>query len=190
MRGLLIVDVQVDFCEGGALGVTGGTAVAQGITRFLAEHSGDYAVVIASRDWHDADSDNSGHFALEGAPNFVDTWPVHCVADTPGAQYHPALDTSFITHHVKKGQGIPAYSMFEGRTDDGQTVAGIVGAAGVNSVDVVGIATDHCVLASATDALGAGLDVTINTTLIAAVSDDAGRAALAQLEGAGAHLSS
>lgn len=190
MRGLLIVDVQVDFCEGGALGVAGGTAVAEGITRFLAEHSGDYAVIIASRDWHDADSDNGGHFALEGEPNFVDTWPIHCVADTPGADYHAALDTQFITHHVKKGQGIPAYSMFEGSTDDGQTVADIVGSTGVTSVDVVGIATDHCVLASATDALGVGLDVTIDTTLIAAVSDEAGSQALAQLQSAGAHLRS
>lgn len=188
MRGLLIVDVQNDFCEGGALGVNGGIAVAEGITRFLEEHATDYAVIIASRDWHDADSDNDGHFALEGEPNFVDTWPVHCVAGTPGADYHPALDSRFITHHVTKGQGIAAYSMFEGLSDDGQTVAEIVRLAGVTSVDVVGIATDHCVRASATDALGVGLDVTIDTTLIAAVSEVAGDAALAQLQRAGAQL--
>jgi nicotinamidase/pyrazinamidase len=112
MRGLLIVDVQNDFTEGGALGVDGGTDVARGITQYLARHRGDYGVVIASRDWHDAEGDNGGHFALESEPNFVDTWPVHCVAGTFGAEYHPELDISQVDVHVKKGQGEPAYSKF------------------------------------------------------------------------------
>jgi nicotinamidase/pyrazinamidase len=188
MRGLLIVDVQNDFCEGGALGVAGGNAVAHGITAHLTDHAGDYQVIIASRDWHDPDNDNGGHFATDDAPNFVDTWPVHCVAGTPGADYHPALDTTAISHHVKKGQGIPAYSMFEGISDEGKTVAEILREAGVSAVDVVGIATDHCVKASASDALGEGFDVTINTDLIAAVSPEAGDAALSQLSQAGAKL--
>ena len=191
MRGLLIVDVQNDFCEGGALGVDGGIAVAEGISQHLEKHADDYTVIIASRDWHDAGNDNGGHFAKEGeAPNFVDTWPVHCVAGTSGAEYHQSLATDQVTHHIKKGQGIPAYSMFEGVTDHGETVAKILRDAGVQEVDVVGIATDHCVRASALDALGEGFVVTIKTELIAAVSEDAGQAALAELSDRGARLGS
>ncbi len=191
MRGLLIVDVQNDFCEGGALGVDGGHAVARGITRYLEEHADDYAVILASRDWHDADNDNSGHFAAEGEdPNYVTTWPIHCVAGTHGAQYHPELVVDAVTHHVKKGQGIPAYSLFEGVTDDGDTAEKVLSAAGVTEVDVVGIATDHCVLASARDALGAGHQVRVLTDLIAAVSPVAGEEALAELTTLGATTSS
>lgn len=189
MRGLLVVDVQNDFCEGGALGVAGRTAVAEGISAHLAKHADDYVVIIASRDWHDAGNDNGGHFAPDGVePNFVDTWPVHCVAGTAGAGYHPALDSTRVTHHVKKGQGIPAYSMFEGASDAGETVTKILRDAGVTGVDVVGIATDHCVKASASDALGEGFVVTIKTDLIAAVSKEAGAVALGELENRGATL--
>src|SRR5690606_22254312 len=84
-RALLIVDVQNDFTEGGALAVAGGDAAASGISDLLAAQAGDYAVIIASRDWHDADSDNGGHFST--APDYTDSWPVHCVADTEGAAY-------------------------------------------------------------------------------------------------------
>jgi nicotinamidase/pyrazinamidase len=188
MRGLLIVDVQNDFTEGGALGVDGGTDVARGITQYLHEYAGDYDVVIASRDWHDPDNDNGGHFAGDGEPNFVDTWPVHCVAGTFGAEYHPELDLAPIDVHVKKGQGEPAYSMFEGITDDGYTVAEVLDARGITDVDVVGIATDHCVRASALDALKEGQRVRILTDLIAAVAPATGEAALAELEGEGATL--
>ncbi len=111
-RALFIVDVQNDFTEGGALAVAGGDAVAAGVSAYLAAHAGDYDVIVASRDWHDPDSDNGGHIALGGEPDFVDTWPVHCVAATPGADYDPGLDTAAITPHVTKGQGRPAYSLF------------------------------------------------------------------------------
>ena len=188
MRGLLIVDVQNDFTEGGALGCDGGAAVAAGITRYLAGNAGNYGVVIASRDWHDPDNDNGGHFAAEGTdPDYVNTWPVHCVAGTPGADYHPDFDTTAVTHHVKKGQGIPSYSMFEGSTDDGKTVAEVLDDHGIVAVDVVGIATDYCVLASSKDALGVGRDVTVLTDLVAAVSPETGGAALAELQSLGAH---
>ncbi len=187
MRGLLIVDVQNDFCEGGALGVEAGKAVAQGITQYLDGHAGDYGVIIASRDWHDADNDNSGHFAPEGeAPNFVTNWPVHCVAGTPGADYHPDLVLDTVTHHLKKGQGVAAYSLFEGVSDQGETAAQILADAGVTAVDVVGIATDHCVLASARDAVHQGFSVTVLTNLVAAVSPDAGDKALQELVALGA----
>ncbi|MFC4139746.1 MULTISPECIES: isochorismatase family protein [unclassified Microbacterium] len=186
-RALLVVDVQNDFTEGGALAVDGGDAVASGVSRLLAERAGDYAVIVASRDWHDAEGDNSGHFSAE--PDYVDTWPVHCVADTEGAAYDPLLDTAAITHHVRKGQGRPAYSMFEGTADDGATVAEILAAHGIVEADVVGIATDHCVRASALDAVSHGVHVRILTDLVAGVGEDSSAAALAELAHAGAELS-
>ena len=184
---LFIVDVQNDFTEGGALGVAGGDAVAAAITRYLAAHASDYALIVASRDWHDAEGDNGGHFAA-GEPDFVNTWPVHCVAGTPGADYDPGLDVTAVTHHVKKGQGKPAYSLYEGVTDDGATVAELLEQNGVLDVDVAGIATDYCVRASALDAIAHGLRVRVLIDLVAGVAEDSSEAALAELAHAGAEL--
>jgi nicotinamidase/pyrazinamidase len=186
MRALFIIDVQNDFTEGGALGVEGGAAVAAAITSYLRTHPTDYDVIFASRDWHDADNDNGGHFAAE--PDFVDSWPAHCVAGTPGAEYHPALDTSLVDIHVRKGQGVPAYSIFEGTTDDGQTVLAKLDELDITDVDVVGIATDYCVRASAIDALGAHRRVRVLTDLIAGVAPESSAAALRELESAGASV--
>ncbi|GAB3601376.1 isochorismatase family protein [Microbacterium tumbae] len=185
-RALLIVDVQNDFTEDGALAVAGGDAVAAAVSEHLAAHAGEYEVIVASRDWHDADGDNGGHFAAD--PDYVDTWPVHCVAGTPGAEYDPLLATDAVTHHVRKGQGKPAYSMFEGVTEDGRTVAEVLGERGVLTADVVGIATDHCVRASALDAISHGVHVRILTGLIAGVGAASSEAALAELAHAGAEL--
>lgn len=186
-KALFIVDVQNDFTEGGALGVAGGDAVAEAISRHLAEHAKEYAIIVASRDWHEPDSDNGGHFAL-GEPDFVTTWPVHCVAGTPGADYDPGLHTELVTHHVKKGQGIPAYSLFEGVTETGETVAQLLEVHGVVEVDVTGIATDYCVRASALDAIDYGRRVRILTNLIAGVAQESSDAALVELLHAGAEL--
>lgn len=185
-RALLIVDVQNDFTEGGALAVEGGDAVASAISAYLQTHAGDYDVIIASRDWHDPDSDNGGHFS--DAPDFTDTWPVHCVAGTAGAEYDPLLTTDAVTHHVVKGQGKPAYSMFEGATDAGETPAVVLTTAGVLSADLVGIATDYCVRASALDAIAHGVQVRIFTDLIAGVAEEPSASALAELAHAGAEL--
>jgi nicotinamidase/pyrazinamidase len=187
-RALFIVDVQNDFTEGGALGVDGGDAVAEGVTAYLAAHAADYALVIASRDWHDADGDNGGHFATTGEPDYIDTWPPHCVAGTEGAEYDPGFDTSAVTHHVKKGQGRPAYSLFEGVTDAGETVAGLLDSHGVVDVDVVGIATDYCVRASALDAIEHGRHVRVLTDLVAGVAPGPSERALAELAHSGAEL--
>ncbi|WAB84110.1 isochorismatase family protein [Microcella daejeonensis] len=187
-RALLIIDVQNDFTEGGALGVDGGAAVAAGITAHLREAGDDYALVIASRDWHDADGDNGGHFARDADPDFVTTWPVHCVAGTAGAEYHPALDAGAVDVHVRKGQGVPAYSIFEGTTEDGRTLAQLLDERGIDAVDVVGIATDYCVRASALDALGAGRSVRVLEGLVAGVAAESSRAALAELAAAGAEV--
>jgi nicotinamidase/pyrazinamidase len=186
MRALFIIDVQNDFTEGGALEVRGGAAVAARITEYLRAHLADYDVVFASRDWHDATGDNGGHFATDVPPDFVVSWPAHCVAGTAGAEYHPALDTSLVDIHIRKGQGVPAYSIFEGTADDGESVQQKLDEFGVTDVDVVGIATDYCVRASALDALSAHQRVRILTDLVAGVAEDSSVAALAELQNAGA----
>ena len=188
IRALFIVDVQNDFTEGGALGVEGGAAVAAGITRYLAQHPHRYDQVFASRDWHDADNDNGGHFATTDAPDFVTTWPVHCVAGTTGADYHPALDTSAVTVGVRKGQGCPAYSIFEGVTDDGEPLPQRLNELGVTEIDVVGIATDYCVLASALDAVSTGRVVRVLDDLVAGVAPASTTLALTRLEAAGVRV--
>ncbi|MBH0117387.1 isochorismatase family protein [Salinibacterium sp. NG253] len=188
VAALFIIDVQNDFTEGGALGVDGGAAVAAGITDYLRANPDRYDVVIASRDWHDADNDNGGHFATDAEPNFVDTWPVHCVAGTPGAEYHPALDTSLVQVHVRKGQGVPAYSIFEGTTAEGETVPALLDRLGVDTIDVAGIATDYCVLASALDAAGSGRDVSVLTGLVAGVAPESSAAALSTMADTGITL--
>jgi nicotinamidase/pyrazinamidase len=184
-RALLIVDVQNDFTEGGALGVDGGAAVAAGITEYLERHADDYDVVLASRDWHDGENDNGGHFAVGAEPDFVVTWPRHCVSGTPGADYHPALDTRRIDVHIRKGQGRPAYSMFEGTADDGSPMPEVLARHDVTEVDVVGIATDYCVRASALDAVDYGASVRVLTDLVAGVAATSSAAALQELRDAG-----
>ncbi|PPG10803.1 MULTISPECIES: isochorismatase family protein [unclassified Rathayibacter] len=183
---LLIVDVQNDFTEGGALAVTGGAAVAQGITAHLAAHADRYSAVLASRDWHEGDSDNGGHFAVE--PDFVDSWPVHCVAGTDGARFHLALDTARIDVQILKGQGRPSYSAFEGTTEAGEELGAVLAERGVTALDVVGLATDHCVRASALDARRAGLEVRVLQDLVAGVSEEASGAALRELTEAGVRV--
>ena len=117
MRALFIIDVQNDFTEGGALGVEGGDAVAAGITAYLRAHPDRYDVVIASRDWHDADRRQRRPLRLDAAPDFVDTWPVHCVAGTPGAEYDPALDTD--AHRRARPQGAGQARLLDLRGHDG-----------------------------------------------------------------------
>ena len=183
-RALFIVDMQNDFTEHGALAVEGGDAVAERISRYLDAHAGDYEIVVASRDWHDGDNDNGGHFAAD--PDFIDTWPVHCVGGTRGADYDEGFDTTAVTHHLKKGQGKPAYSLFEGIGDDGRSAAQLLDDHRIRNIDVVGLATDYCVRASALDALAAGRSVRVFTDLVAGVHPDSSAAALDEIRAAGA----
>ncbi len=186
-RALVIVDVQNDFVEGGSLGVSGGRDVAEAITQHLESHADAYVAVVASRDWHDADSTNGGHFHAPGeAPDYATTWPVHCVSSQHGSDYAPGLDLSRVTHHVRKGMGAPAYSAFEGVADDGATLAAILHDLDVTEVDVVGIATDYCVRATVLDARAAGLAVTLLPGLHAGVDPATSKAALTQMDAAGA----
>ena len=179
-KALLVIDVQNDFCEGGALAVAGGAAVAGKISKFL--ENADYDLVVASRDWHNPHSNNSGHFADIGSePNYTTTWPVHCVADTVGANYHSNLNTELIGEHIFKGQGQNGYSIFEGVTTDGQPFAELLASHQIDEVDVVGIATDHCVLASAMDSKSHGLKVRVISSLTAGVSETTTEAAIDQM---------
>ena len=175
---LLIVDVQNDFCEGGSLAVNGGADAAAGITELV--HRSHYPLVVATRDWH---VDPGGHFA--GEPDYRDSWPVHCVAGTAGADFHPALDTSAIDVVVSKGAHGAAYSGFEGADNAGRPLGSVLADAGVDRVDVVGIATDYCVRATAIDARRDGFDVRVLLGLCAGVAPASTAAALAELEAAG-----
>ena len=179
-RALMVIDVQNDFCEGGALAVSGGAAVASKISKFL--EASQYDLVIASRDWHNPIGNNSGHFADVGSePNYKSTWPVHCVADTDGAAYHPNLNTELVGEHIFKGQGENGYSIFEGVTSSGQSFAELLKTHQIDEVDVVGIATDHCVLASALDSKNHGLKVRVISSLTAGVSEVSTEAAIDQM---------
>ncbi len=186
-KALFIIDVQNDFTEGGSLAVTGGAKVAENITAYLRENPNKYDVVFASRDWHDADNDNGGHFA-HGTPDYVDSWPVHCVNGTVGAQYHPALDSSLIDIHIKKGQGKPAYSIFEGTDEQGVDFQTVLKQYGITDVDVVGLATDYCVRASALHAQEAGYNTAVIENLAAGVAPESTVTTLQELKTAGVKI--
>ncbi|WP_181411263.1 isochorismatase family protein [Nocardioides humi] len=188
-RALIVVDVQNDFVEGGSLGVAGGREVAGRISAHLGAHAGDYALVAASRDWHRAGETNGGHFHEPGEdPDFVTTWPVHCVQGEAGSEYAPELATDAVTHHVVKGMGEPAYSAFEGVTDAGERLLDVLRAAGVSDVDVTGIATDYCVRATALDAVKAGFRVRLLDGLHAGVAPESSQAALTEMAAAGVEV--
>ena len=198
-RGLLVVDVQIDFCEGGALGVEGGNEVANRIAELLMDRPGLYSHIFASQDWHNAPpDDNGGHFALGGAePDFVTSWPVHCVANTPGSDTHPVLmnvlmDVVPAGHltFVRKGQGRPDYSAFQGLVvNDDKPLAWGLADAEVTSLDIVGIATDHCVKESTYGAMDARMrEVRVVTDLCAGVDPARSEDALEELLANGAFL--
>jgi len=180
-RALVVVDVQNDFCEGGSLAVAGGAEVAARISEHLAH--GGYAAVAATRDHH---IDPGAHFSDD--PDFVTSWPRHCAAGTPGASFHPALDVGPITAVFSKGQYSDGYSGFEGRTDAGAELAGWLRERGITDVDVVGIATDHCVRATALDAREAGFSVRVLLDLTAGVARGTVDAALDRMRSAGVEL--
>jgi nicotinamidase/pyrazinamidase len=194
-RALIIVDVQNDFCEGGALAVEGGADVASAISEYVDGHHGEFDHIVATQDWH---IDPGGHFSE--APDFKDSWPPHCVAGTRGAELHPALDTEYIQAYFQKGQFAAAYSGFEGllapedAVPTGDRQPGGLAASGseesltpaedaiglddwlqshdVEDVVVVGIATDYCVMATSLDAVQAGYSVTVIRSLTAGIAED------------------
>jgi len=196
---LLIVDTQPTFCEGGGLPVEGGNAVAARIGDHLAAHRDDYDLVVASQDWH---LDPGDHWAPEGtAPDFVTTWPRHGEAGSDEAALHPALVEragGLIDDVVRKGMDRAAYSAFEGVVVDddggaslvpsGPPLAEHLRAKGIERLDVVGIATDHCVRMSALDAAAAGFETRVLLDLTAGVAPETTAAAIEELRAAGVEV--
>ena len=184
--GLLIVDVQNDFCEGGALAVAGSEQAVAALNHYLDAAVAQGVPVYVSRDWHPA---ITSHFKTYGGP-----WPVHCVQGTRGARFHPALHIPADAIVITKGesQESPGYSAFEGRTTEGKSFREELRERGIGHLVVGGLATDYCVKHSVLDAVAAGLKVTILEDAIAGVRADDSAAALAEMlaRGARAHTGS
>jgi nicotinamidase/pyrazinamidase len=180
---LIIVDVQRDFCEGGSLAVAGGAAVAGSLSRYLADHAGQYRAIVATRDHH---IDPGPHFSA--SPDFVESWPPHCVVGTDGVEFYPTLDTGPIQAVFDKGEHAAAYSGFEGRTADGEDLVTWLRVRGVGRVDIAGIATDYCVRATALDAVRAGFRTVVLENLIAGVAPDSTASAIEDMRAAGVEL--
>lgn len=162
-QATIVVDVQNDFCEGGALAVQGGNAVAEKIAAYINDPR-EAGFVVLTKDFHTAGCDNGGHFSE--SPDFVDTWPVHCLSNGAGSRLNPAL-AGWESHYgmFYKGQGKPSYSGFEGTTKGGVTLNAYLNARGVTHVKVCGIAADYCVKATMEDARVYGYSVELLTDL-------------------------
>jgi nicotinamidase/pyrazinamidase len=180
-RALILCDVQNDFCEGGSLAVAGGAEVARRISTHVLGHAGEYAVIVATADWH---VDPGGHFAEH--PDYVDSWPPHCRIGTDGGLFHPAAEPAF--EHVeaifRKGQHSAAYSGFEGFTivaDRRVALAVWLRDRAVEQVDIVGIATDYCVRATALNAAEEGFETAVLLDLTAGVARQTTDAAIAAM---------
>jgi nicotinamidase/pyrazinamidase len=186
-RALIVVDVQNDFCEGGSLAVPGGADVAAAITDLIGESAGSYRHVVATRDHH---VDPGGHFSDH--PDFVTSWPVHCVAGTEGVGFHPnfapAVASGAVDAVFDKGAYAAAYSGFEGADENGVGLARWLRDRAVGELDVVGIATDHCVRATALDAAREGFTTRVLLDLTAGVAPATTEQALARLREAGVEL--
>lgn len=221
-RALIVVDVQNDFCENGSLAVEGGAAVAAAVSEHIEDRHGDYDAVVATQDWH---VDPGAHFSE--TPDYVDSWPVHCVAGTEGAEPHEDFETDRVEAWFRKGEYEAAYSGFEGvLAPDTSTPMGVFeeetaddegfantgesaedeaeGSAatdgpsqslddwlrerGIDSVDVVGLATDHCVKATALDAVDAGYDTRVLVALTAGITPESVERALTDMADAGVEV--
>ncbi|MFT2019667.1 isochorismatase family protein [Streptomyces sp. 796.1] len=186
-RALIVIDVQNDFCEGGSLAVQGGADVAAAITDLIGEAGPGYRHIVATRDYH---IDPGDHFSDQ--PDFEHSWPVHCLAGTEGSGFHPnfapavaagSLDTVF-----DKGAHSAAYSGFEGADENGTPLARWLAERQVTEVDLVGIATDHCVRATAIDARRAGLETHVLLDLTAGVAEHTTERALKEMRAASIRL--
>ena len=182
MRALLIVDVQNDFCEGGSLEVVGGQSVARAISEFLATPRG-YDRIVATKDFH---IDPGGHFSDD--PDFAASWPRHCVVGTAGADFHPEFDHSAVEAVFTKGRYAAAYSGFEGTDESGTPLADWLREREVDEVDIVGIATDYCVVATATDAVAAGFTTRVLLGLTAGVAAESSARAVADMRAVGVDI--
>uniref|UniRef100_A0AAU2JKL1 nicotinamidase n=1 Tax=Streptomyces sp. NBC_00049 TaxID=2903617 RepID=A0AAU2JKL1_9ACTN len=171
-RGLIVVDVQKDFCEGGSVPVAGGAQIATAIAELVEQSAdSDYQYVVATRDHH---IDPGSHFSSN--PDFKDSFPVHCVAGDEGGEFHPNFAPAAVGGKVHavffKGAHSASKSGFEGADAEGTSLADWLRARGVRDVDVVGIATDHCVRATALDAAAAGFGTRVRLDYTVGVAPD------------------
>ena len=186
---LIVVDVQNDFCEGGSLPVTGGARVASDVADLLHQRSACepghrvYDHVVATKDHH---IDPGAHWSKD--PDFVDSWPVHCKVGTEGEAFHPNLDPQPFDAIFLKGEHVAAYSGFEGKAHTGEALADWLRQRDVTRVDICGIATDHCVRATALDAAGEGFETTVLLELCAGVAPETTAAAITEMESAGVRV--
>jgi nicotinamidase/pyrazinamidase len=189
-RALIVVDVQNDFCEGGSLPVDGGARVAYDIGQLLRERAASkdpeqtYGLVVATKDHHIDPGDHFGN-----PPDYVDSWPAHCVVGTDGEAFHHNLDPVTFDEIFRKGEYAAAYSGFEGAASDGATLIDWLRAHGVEEVDVCGLATDYCVRATALDARAAGFHTTLLADLAAGVAAASTSAAIEEMRTAGITVS-
>lgn len=186
-NALLIVDVQVDFVEGGSLAVTGGLTTAAMIARHVRHFKNEYQFVVASRDYHENAPDH-----ISDTPDFVNTWPPHCMVGTPGAAFVPTIQNlvreKLIQEVVTKGRERAAYSAFDGLNRAGHPLLEVLKEQRVDHIDICGIATDYCVRASALDAKKNEFQVRVLVNLCAAVKEETGQAALQEMKDAGVQL--
>ncbi|HKP85064.1 MAG TPA: bifunctional nicotinamidase/pyrazinamidase [Blastocatellia bacterium] len=177
---LILVDIQNDFCPGGALAVAEGDEIVEVVNRLMPR----FPLVISTQDWHPR---NHVSFKEQGGP-----WPPHCVQGTSGAELHPALSTRQVAHYFRKASTPEkdAYSEFEGTDENGRTLDGLLKKEGVRKVYAVGLATDYCVRATVLDALDLGYEVFVVTDAVRAVNvnPDDGDKALEEMRSKGAHL--
>lgn len=184
-RALVMVDVQNDFCEGGSLAVDGGIGVAERIAAYVEGHGSDYEHIVATADWH---IDPGTHWSQ--TPDFVDSWPVHCEVGTPGADFRVEVQTVLAQASAvfRKGQYEAAYSGFEGATEDGSNLADWLREHEITDIDVVGIATDHCVRATALDGAKSGFRTRVLVELTAGVAPESTARAVTELRAAGVEI--
>lgn len=194
-KALIIVDVQKDFCEGGSLEVVGGQKVARRFTDLLYGSAtlADYTAIIATRDWHISPQEHFASYTGED-PDYQDTWPDHCIADTYGAEYSDYLELPAETVHFYKGQEAAAYSGFEGTVmdqwnDREVSLDEYLKSCDITELDIGGIATDYCVKATVIDALEKGYEVNLLSSYIAAVDpENTGPAAILKMKELGAKV--
>lgn len=181
MRALIVVDVQKDFCEGGALAVQGGNNVAQDIAEYITEDGDYYDEILFTLDWHaPPPNDNGGHFG--DPPDYVNSWPVHCVAGSEGAEFHDALKPLIDGRHIfRKGFGRPDYSGFQGVNSNDDDLATHLKREGIDEIHVCGLAADYCVRATALDGIANDFRVLMLPSLTAAVHENGVYTALLQI---------
>ena len=186
-NALLVVDVQVDFVEGGSLGVPGGLQVAAMIARHVRHFKSEYQFVVASRDYHESAPEH-----ISDHPDFINTWPPHCMVGTPGAAFVPTIQNlvreKYIQEVVTKGRNAAAYSAFEALDKRGHTLLDVLKEQRIDHSDVCGIATDYCVRASALDARKNAFQVRVLVNLCAAVNEATGLQAMEEMKAAGCQL--